>query len=197
MNKAELRKVIRASCPDSDEVRRQSEMICAHVRSSALWQNAKTVFAYVPIRREADITPLLEAALREGKTLGLPRCCADGVMHFHQVEALDDLVLSGMKIPEPKASAPVLSPDAAQLLLVPLEGIDLCGRRLGKGGGYYDRYLPGTSGVKMGIALNHQVTEKLPIYIHDIPMQAMAWPKGIVWFEDNHGERMNIHGQEE
>jgi len=68
----------------------------------------------------------------------------------------------------------LLTPDAVQAVMVP--GLAFCpksGFRLGRGGGYFDRYLsrmrPDT--LRVGVAMECQLVEGLPIEPHDVPVQ--------------------------
>lgn len=53
---------------------------------------------------------------------------------------------------------------------VPGVGFDLNGARLGRGKGYYDRYLEGHDGLKIGLAWSEQIVEKIPVESHDCHM---------------------------
>jgi 5-formyltetrahydrofolate cyclo-ligase len=69
------------------------------------------------------------------------------------------------------------------LILVPLEGIDNNGYRLGKGGGYYDFLLEKTGAYSMGCALTWQHVENMPLDQWDKPLSACADVHGIHEFK--------------
>lgn len=85
-------------------------------------------------------------------------------------------------IPEPPESAPLLSPDAIDLLLTPLEGVAPDGTRLGKGGGYYDGLLPLKNGIALGCALPWQWVDDIPRESWDIPLDACVDGEEIRYF---------------
>ena len=70
-------------------------------------------------------------------------------------------------------------PESIELIIVPLEATDAAGHRLGKGGGYYDRYLPRTKAVKIAAVLRHQRIEYVPHDPHDVPLPYLVDADGI------------------
>lgn len=177
--KSALRRAVRSAFPGAEERDRQSRALCAHVTAWPPYQSAQVVAAYMPLPREADAVPLAEDILARGKTLALPRIESAGVMTFRRVTALDELIPNRWGIPEPAEDAPVVPPEAVDLILVPLEAVDRDGLRLGKGGGYYDRLLPRTQALTLGLALRHQRVERVPREPHDIPLHAVADAAGV------------------
>ena len=136
----------------------------------------------MPLDREADIRPLLREILISGRTLALPRCGKDGAMAFHRVTAPEQLIEGPYHLMEPPASLPVVPPEAIRLMLVPLEAADPRLNRLGKGGGYYDRYLPmAANALLCGVALRYQLTEAVPTAPHDRPLDVLATPDGLLF----------------
>ena len=133
----------------------------------------------MPLKREADITPVLEHALQSGKTLALPLCGPAPQMTLRRVESLASLHSGAYGIPEPAAESEIIPVEQIDLLLVPLEGIDGSGMRLGKGGGYYDCLLDGKTVPTMGCALSWQWTERVPAQAWDRPLMACADRDGI------------------
>ena len=174
MNKLELRRYLRALHEGPQERARQSLLLCAHVISSPEYKNARILGAYMPMAHEADVTPVILDALRHGKQVALPRCWKAPHMDFHLIQTMDDLVVGTYGILEPAASAPILPASCLDLLLVPLEGIDNEGFRLGKGGGYYDCLLAGSKLRTMGCAMSWQQVSRLPRDQWDQPLQACA-----------------------
>lgn len=184
MNKRELRAHLRALHEGQAVRDAQSEAICRHILKSPAYAAASVIAGYVPLPREADITPILLDALSRGKTLALPLCGAAPHMTLRRVASLTALAPGAYGISEPRGDAPVVPAEAVDLLLVPLEGIDRDGFRLGKGGGYYDCLLPKARGVTMGCALSWQWTERVPREPWDIPLKACADARGIRCFQE-------------
>ncbi len=101
------------------------------------------VLAYYPLPQEADIRPLLQELLAADHTVGLPRIGGrPGEMSFHKIPDLTGLDKNRWGLWEPAAQSPRLDPlPPSGLVLVPGLAFDSRGYRLGRGGGYYDRFL--------------------------------------------------------
>ncbi len=154
-------------------------MICRHILESEWYRGAQVIGGYVPLKWEADVTPVLRHALESGKTLVLPLCESAPRMTLRRVTSLAELTPGAYGIPEPGEDTERMEVDAVQLLLVPLEGIDPCGMRLGKGGGFYDCLLAGSQVRTMGCALSWQQTEHVPADPWDRPLAACATASGV------------------
>lgn len=181
-DKRALRHALRAQRGNPEEAARQSSCICRHILTSEAYRRARVIGGYMPLLHEADITPVLLDALRCGKMLALPRCQTPPNMTFHRVGSLEPLITGAYAIPEPDAAAPQIRPEEIDLLLVPLEGIDRRGFRLGKGGGYYDCLLGECRLLTMGCALDWQRTDELPADVWDQPLACCAFADGLQWF---------------
>ena len=176
--KAALRRRLRELRPDEAAAVQQSSSICTHLRSWRVLSQAGCIAAYMPLRHEADITSFLQAWLAAGKTLLLPRVNGRN-MTFHTVTRLDMLMRGGYGVLEPPKDAEQVTLARAEVILVPLEAVDAAGHRLGKGGGYYDRALAGTSGYRLGVALQYQVIARVPVESGDVSLDGWVDPEGI------------------
>ncbi len=183
MTKKELRTRIR-SMHEGRQVRdAQSAALCRWILQSGEYRSARVIGGYMPLAHEADILPVLQDAVLQGKMLALPLCDAAPVMTMRRVRYLTDLTPGAYGIPEPSREAEPVSPEDIDLLLVPLEGIDREGFRLGKGGGYYDRLLKQTRAVSIGCALTWQWVEKVARDSWDRPLDACADRDGLHYFK--------------
>ena len=117
------------------------EAIARHLLSLPEYRSAGTVFCFVSAGREIDTRPILERTLADGRTLCVPLCVTDGVMELRAVRDLKELSPGAYGILEPPADSPALSPDQIDLAVIPCVTCSREGRRLGRGGGYYDRFL--------------------------------------------------------
>jgi len=164
---------------------RESADVCAHVRQSPAWQRARTLAAYMPLPDEADVTPLISAALQRGMVVLVPRV-AGRVLSWHRIASLDAVQFAAGQfgIREPRAdTAPLCGPETAPhplLWLVPGVGFDLHGGRLGRGGGFYDRALRAAQAVTgtVGIAFACQLIEKVPMTAQDWKLESVVSPAG-------------------
>ncbi len=141
------------------------------------------ICAFFPMRSEPDITPFLEEVLRRGDPLYLP--CFDGALIFRQTTDLSSLIRGKLGTLEPNADSPLLSPPLSLLtLLIPGRAFDPHGHRLGRGNGGYDQWIDNErkNGVQMrliGVALECQIMDSVPVESHDQRMDAVATARGI------------------
>lgn len=81
-----------------------------------------------------------------------------------------DLKRGPFGIPEPVKKHPA-KPEAMDLMIIPGLGFDKKGGRLGRGEGYFDRFLvKNRKAVKIGLAFREQMVRKIPMAAHDIPV---------------------------
>ena len=161
------------------------------------YRQARVIVGYIPLKWEADILPVLEHALHCRKQVVLPRCAEPPHMTLYRISSLDELVPGAYNIPEPPADAPIVPITDVDLVLVPLEGIDPAGYRLGKGGGYYDCLLDAQTCVTIGCALSWQHVACVPHEPWDVPLSMCASPDGLLIYSttpDNEGRNTN-HGK--
>ena len=199
MNKRELRRYIRSLHQGETARMNQSRLICHHITASVTYRQARVIAGYIPLKWEADILPVLEHALYCGKQVVLPRCAEPPQMTLHRIASLDELVPGAYNIPEPPADTPIVPITDADLVLVPLEGIDPAGYRLGKGGGYYDCLLAGQTCATIGCALSWQHVACVPHEPWDVSLSMCASPDGLLTYSttpDNEGRNTN-HGKQE
>lgn len=182
MEKAALRRQVRALWQGKERRDWESECLCAHVLAWPAYARASCVAAYMPLAREANVTPVLADCLKRGKTLLLPRVESAGQMTLRRVTAWSQLRPGAFGLLEPGEEAETISPEMVELVLVPLEAVDEHGVRLGKGGGYYDRMLANCHALTLGAALSWQWVARVPREEWDQPLQAVADWKGIHLF---------------
>ncbi len=155
---------------------------CAILQATPEWREAKVVCLHVSFKQELGTGPLLQVALDDGKVLVLPRTQPDGRLSLHEVTDLTTLVASRLGILEPLPTAPARRPSDLDLVLVPGLAFDGEGNRLGYGAGFYDRLLAQTrpTTATIGYGYGFQLQAKVPTEPHDIALQAIATPQGIV-----------------
>lgn len=132
------------------------------------FSHAKSVMAFCPVPKEPDITPLLREILRLGKALYLPRCEAPGVMTARRVTDLDHLAKGAFGIPEPGEDCPADPVSGIDLVLLPCAAAGESGERVGKGGGYYDRFLEGYLGTKVVLSCDALIFGAIATKPHDV-----------------------------
>jgi 5-formyltetrahydrofolate cyclo-ligase len=140
------------------------------------------VTGYVPVGTEpggAGLPEALAGALPHGGRLLLPVLLPDLDLDWAAWTPGVPLVAAGRGLREP--AGPRLGPAAvatATVVLVPALAVDRHGRRLGRGGGSYDRALARVSPRALAIALLHdgELVAALPAESHDRPVSAVITP---------------------
>ena len=136
---------------------------------------AQTMVAYYPLPDEVDIRPLLDEWIADGKTVFLPKVMDSDTMELRRYTGRDDLQEGTFHILEPAGE--LFAADASvDVILVPGIAFDAVGHRLGRGRGYYDRFLSSLRTVPsefIGVCFDFQKVEEVPVDAHDIAMDAV------------------------
>lgn len=162
----------------------ESSRIAERLVELATFRNAATILVTLPFGSEWDVRPLVQHALAEGKTVAIPRVDASSrTLVLHVVKDLAQDITTGFRaIPEPKAATAIVEPQAIDWLLVPGVAFDRQGRRLGYGGGYYDRLLPlcRDDVQRAAGAFAMQLVDLVPTAPHDMRIDLIALPDEVV-----------------
>ncbi|MDD7592834.1 MAG: 5-formyltetrahydrofolate cyclo-ligase [Peptoniphilaceae bacterium] len=161
------------------EKARADARIVALIRKSDAYQNAASVFCFVSMPEEVDTHPLLDSILKEGKTLVVPRITGPGQMDLVPLERLDAMTPDRFGILEPAADLPTIEKDAIDLAIVPCLGATRDGRRLGRGGGFYDRFLRDYKGEALLVVYEAMLIEDVPMEPWDVALPHVVTEKGV------------------
>lgn len=127
---------------------------------------------YLAAPDEIDIDPYIEHLLRAGVEVVAPRWNG-ATYELARLKGLDakSLRRGPMGIREP-VDADIVRPRDVHVWIVPGLAFTRAGRRLGYGGGWYDRFLASApkDAVKIGVAYSFQIVDDLPAEPHDIPL---------------------------
>ena len=162
--------------------RREDNAILQVLTATDAFHDCETLLTYVSAGAEVDTTRLIEYALSQGKTVAVPRCGSEpGRMSFYVINAVRELVRGKFGLPEPPAGARLLDKAQNALCVVPALAYDADGYRLGRGGGYYDRFLAGFTGCTVGLCRVCCISnEALPRGEHDIKVGHVITQKGVL-----------------
>lgn len=116
--------------------------IAGRILQSTLWNESRRVMLYASGDGEPDTYALIQNALENGKRVFLPRCLAAHQMEAAEIHSLDDLVPDSFGIPSPAPQCTAGAPETIDFCLLPGVAFSEDGSRLGRGAGYYDRFLP-------------------------------------------------------
>ena len=175
--KVNIRREMRAKRKALSDAERlnHSQKICRGLLACADIQEAiskrQPIAVYLASRWEIDLGDFISTVLRQGGKIVAPRWTGKDY-DLAEIAALDEeyLVAGPMGILEPRGNLPRVAPSVVGVWLVPGLAFTRDGRRLGYGGGWYDRLLADVSPrvPKLGIAYDFQVVDDLPHAAHDI-----------------------------
>ena len=174
MDKKELRAVIRAKkrAMTNAQIDACSEKLAALFRAHPLYQQAKSISGYLPYNQEVRTVPMLRQAQLDGKRVAVPKVYGD-TMKFLWLDDLSAVAPGAYNIPEPIADGPEADDETA-LVLMPGLAFDPEGRRLGYGGGFYDRFLAKEPNHPLvALCYGFQMFDHLDVDAHDIPVDAV------------------------
>ena len=155
-----------------------SAAIATRIGEAARFADAHVVLLTLPFRSEWDATLVVERALAAGKVVAAPRVDAPArMLRAYRIEDIARDVETGYRgIPEPRATCPEVALERVDWVLVPGVAFDAAGRRLGYGGGFYDRLLPyvATTATHVAGAFEMQIVDAVPTAPHDIGVDAVV-----------------------
>lgn len=178
--KADWRRAFAASVRKlpREEARAAARAVAGAWSEVAAWRRVRRVALYAALRDELDLDPLAERLAGSGLPVLWPRVEQEDLVFVAcPREALRP---GAFGVLEPPAKGPGDPLREGDLVVVPGRGFDHEGTRLGRGRGYYDRFLAGRSELAiLGVALEVQVVPRLPRDPHDVPMDALLTERGL------------------
>ena len=119
------------------------DCITQKLLTTSEYAEATTVLTYVSVSSEVSTRMFIECALRDGKTVAVPRCLPGHRLEFVAISSLDQLASAPFNLLEPPKDLSALTEDQMNnsICIVPAILVDTKGYRLGYGAGFYDRFL--------------------------------------------------------
>ena len=154
--------------------RRLLEAVEAHER----FRKARVVMLFHPLPDEPDLRPLMER-YKDTKTLLLP-VVEGSEMTVRRYEGKDTLRIGAYGIFEPVGDTFARYADI-DLVLVPGMAFTTDGRRLGRGGGYYDRFLSRSDvhAYTLGVCFPFRILDILPTDTNDVDVDEVVMTRGV------------------
>ena len=138
---------------------------------------ARIILAYYSLPDEVNTHQLIDDLLADGKTVLLPTVIGEGLMEWHVYSSKSELKNGAFGIGESAGElysgfSKYTSPSEKQMIaLVPGVAFDAVGRRLGRGKGYYDRFLAAHPHIyKIGVCFDFQRVMEVPVDDQDVPV---------------------------
>ena len=139
------------------------DRITQKLLATSEYAEATTVLTYVSVSSEVSTRMFIECALRDEKTVAVPRCLPGHCLEFVAITSLDQLIAAPFGLLEPPKELPALTEEQmdASICIVPALLVDTKGYRLGYGAGFYDRFLSTYPGKKICLAYQQNLSQTM------------------------------------
>jgi 5-formyltetrahydrofolate cyclo-ligase len=184
LTKREFREAVkkRLAIMTPSEYSESNAAIREHFLGLGRVQRAISIMIYHSIGNEVETVSIIQTLLSIGKTVSLPVCMPSRDLIAGLVTDVNQLITTHFGLREPDLKE-LQHPEFMDLIVVPGLAFDERGYRLGRGAGYYDRFLAGQPYCyKLGFAYNFQVFPQIPAESHDIRMDGLMTPAGLSEF---------------
>jgi 5-formyltetrahydrofolate cyclo-ligase len=155
----------------------QSLAACTLLAGAPEFAQARVVMLYLSTPEEVDTAPLALRCWQAGKSVVVPKVSWDQrrMLPVEITSLQTGITSTGPGIREPIAGKPIPL-DLIDLAVVPGLGFSITGHRIGRGMGFYDRFLAQSEfvGRSCGLAFEEQIVEALPVLDHDIPLSMLV-----------------------
>ena len=174
INKSELRAEISRQNMSVRHAEREkiAQEVFFRIEQMSQFKNAKTIALYSALSDELPTSDILQR-WSVYKRVCLPVVEGDS-MRFFVYDPQKPLTPKAYGILEPTQEE-LIAPDQIDMIVVPSVAYDRGGGRLGRGKGFYDRYMSqqGFRAYKIGICSPHQLIETLPYELHDVKVDCV------------------------
>jgi 5-formyltetrahydrofolate cyclo-ligase len=189
-DKSAIRKQLReklALIPEAQRISR-STAAAAFLTASPEFAAARIVMLYLTAAGEMDTAPLALKCWQSGKTVVVPKVSWDQRRMLPvEINSLQTrMTTTGPGVREPVSGNP-MPVNLIDLVIVPGMGFTAKGYRIGRGMGFYDRFLAQHDfiGISCGMGFEEQIVPELPVLDHDMPLSMLCTDRGIRRFATN------------
>jgi 5-formyltetrahydrofolate cyclo-ligase len=141
------------------------------------FKSSNQILLYASTDDEISTSYIFDYALECGKKCFFPKCYEHSEMIFYSVKDSSDLIMDAFNIKAPKYEDDPYSPMPSDIIIVPAMAYDKNGFRLGYGKGFYDRFLSGFLGTKIGLSYSDFIVDSLPRGRYDLSVDIIVTEK--------------------
>lgn len=190
-SKRELREDIKAKrdALDKASLHKLSDDIAINLYDTSFWKHNEWINCYISFASEVDTRNIIQKGLNDSKKICVPRINPEtDNIELYQIMDLESDVQPGkygILEPDIKKTEKVHN-QIPVLHIVPGIVFDKNGGRIGYGKGYYDRFLKTINpySVKLALAFEMQIADKIPSYENDIPVDVIVTEKSVIYLND-------------
>ena len=172
------------------EIQQKSAQACKQLCELDEFKQAQVIMIYLSLPREVDTSAAILEAFETGKKALVPKVIwLERKLIPVVIETLNcemEIGRFGLRNPVSNQTLPVSD---IELVVIPGLGFDEVGNRIGRGAGFYDRFLADNqfSGLRCGLAFEDQVLNTIPVSEHDMCLDLLVTEKQIRRFNRNIG----------
>jgi len=187
--KAVIRRQLRetlAAMGDADR-HAKSTAACRLIAAAPEFDAARVVMLYLSTPTEVDTASLALKCWQQNKSVVVPKVAWDQRRMLPvEISSLKDAMTMTGPVREPVSGKPIPL-DLIDLVIVPGLGFTPKGHRIGRGMGFYDRFLAQAEfvGLSCGLSFEEQVLPELPVLDHDMPLGMLVTDRGVRRFASN------------
>jgi 5-formyltetrahydrofolate cyclo-ligase len=196
MDKAEMRRRMKGILEGigEEDLRERSRRVAERFARTHAWAAADTVLCFLSMPHEIRTGALIASARAAGKRVAVPRIEGDDIRFLVMPDQARGLERDRWGIPVPGPDWPALVLGSAQSVLVAAPGLafDREGNRLGRGKGYYDRFLAGARmecpGITtIAVCFSEQLVPAVPHGESDQRLDGIVTEDETIMMEKSHG----------
>jgi 5-formyltetrahydrofolate cyclo-ligase len=190
MEKRHLRQQIKNTLKQlsSAQLQQKSRAACDNLCSTEEFLRARVVMLFLSLEHEIDTTFALQRAFSEEKTILVPKVIWDNgkivPVRFAMLDGECESDRYGLRNP---IQAEIVPAGEIDLVVVPGWAFDTQANRLGRGGGFYDRFGadPSLQARRCGFAFHEQLLTEIPAEPLDLPMDMLVTDRQVLRFKKN------------
>lgn len=155
---------------------RRSMAACDAIAQTREFRNSQLIMLYMPLPSEVETSPLAVKAWAEGKQIAVPRVDWERQrMDPVEINSLDIDTTTTKGVREP-VEGRVVPLDLIDMVIIPGIAFDRRGYRVGRGRGFYDRFLAQKDfkGIRCALCFHEQLIGEVPAETHDVPMDLIV-----------------------
>lgn len=180
MDKEQIRQEIlrKRRSMGQEQVKTKSKAISSHLLVSRMFAESKIIMAYLSFEQEPCIDSVLQQAITGGKIICVPQICGRGEMRAVKLKALNKVTAGKYGIRTPIEPCEEVAAEDIDLIFVPGVAFSSDGKRLGRGQGFYDRFLAKAVKAKtIGVCYDFQLLSSIPVEHFDRPVAYLTTEK--------------------
>lgn len=194
MDKGRLRAKLQKRLLEMSEEQRseKSQRACRNLVSTSQFQVASTIMMYLSLPHEVDTSDAVLYSWQQGKTVVMPKISWQQrhmiPVQINSLETGFSTDSAGIRSPITGVPMPI---EEIDLVVAPALGFDRNGNRLGRGGGFYDRFFANEKldAPRCGFAFAEQLVESVPVVERDEPVDFLVTDKEILYFNPDSQHR--------